>query len=250
MDALNDYRYYSADQLPRLNRIIALKERGFTLEQIAALLNDDLSPDQLRGMLRFKRAQVEQEMRAQQARLLAIEARLRQIEYEALSAYDVIIRAVEAERGAALRTVLPKMAGTEALFNELEAYIAHHKARAARPPLCIYHDQEYREQDIDLEIAVSVTDDLPSSPRISVRELPRVETMACVVHVGPYTSIDAAYHALFAWIEAHGYGIAGPLREVYLRFGADTTDYDLPAVHLTHTADAYVTELQLPVEHT
>lgn len=34
IDPVNNYRYYSADQLPRLNRIIALKDLGFSLSEI------------------------------------------------------------------------------------------------------------------------------------------------------------------------------------------------------------------------
>jgi DNA-binding transcriptional MerR regulator len=34
-DPFTGYRYYSADQLPRLNRIIALRTLGLSLEEIA-----------------------------------------------------------------------------------------------------------------------------------------------------------------------------------------------------------------------
>ena len=34
IDQWTNYRYYSVTQLPRLNRILALKELGLTLEQI------------------------------------------------------------------------------------------------------------------------------------------------------------------------------------------------------------------------
>jgi DNA-binding transcriptional MerR regulator len=40
LDPETGYRYYSLDQLPRLNRILALKELGFPLEQIAQLLEE------------------------------------------------------------------------------------------------------------------------------------------------------------------------------------------------------------------
>src|SRR5215210_9235594 len=67
-DAFTGYRYYSANQLPRLNRIIALRDLGFSLEQIAGMLGEDLSTDQLLGMLKLKRAEVEQQMQLEQQR--------------------------------------------------------------------------------------------------------------------------------------------------------------------------------------
>jgi DNA-binding transcriptional MerR regulator len=62
VDRLTDYRYYSIEQLPKLNRLLALKDLGFSLVQIAALLNDDLPALQLRGMFLMKRAEAEREV--------------------------------------------------------------------------------------------------------------------------------------------------------------------------------------------
>jgi DNA-binding transcriptional MerR regulator len=38
VDVFTGYRFYSADQLPLLNRILALKDLGFSLEQIKLML--------------------------------------------------------------------------------------------------------------------------------------------------------------------------------------------------------------------
>ena len=68
-DEQSCYRYYTVEQLPRLNRLLALKDLGFSLEQIKDLLHEDLSADEIRGMLRLKRAQLEQTITDEQARL-------------------------------------------------------------------------------------------------------------------------------------------------------------------------------------
>src|SRR5215469_14376688 len=60
VDRFTGYRYYSASQLPRLNRILALRDLGLSLEQIAQVLDEGVSPEQLRGMLRLKRAELQQ----------------------------------------------------------------------------------------------------------------------------------------------------------------------------------------------
>ncbi len=51
IDATSGYRYYTAAQLPRLERLLALKELGFALEQVGRLLDADLSAGQLRQLL-------------------------------------------------------------------------------------------------------------------------------------------------------------------------------------------------------
>ncbi|HEV8190497.1 MAG TPA: GyrI-like domain-containing protein, partial [Ktedonobacterales bacterium] len=229
IDSDSGYRYYALDQLPQLHRILALKELGFSLEQVAQLLHTGEVPaTQLRGMLLLKQAELEQQMRAQQARLAALDIRLRQIETGGTSAYDVVLRPVEAQLVATLRAVIPSGDAVERLFEEVETYVAQHRARAHKPPLAIYHDPEYRDREVDVEVAVPVGAPLSGTERIVVRELPGVAMMACVVHAGSYATIDQASGALFSWLAAQGYRIAGPYREVYLRFGTGGLQLALP----------------------
>jgi len=108
VDAFTGYRFYSASQLPRLNRILALKDLGFALEQIKLMLADGLTHEQLRSMLTIQRDEVEQRLADEQGRLSRIEARLRQIEMEnKMPNYDVVIKTVPAMLVAARRITIP-----------------------------------------------------------------------------------------------------------------------------------------------
>jgi DNA-binding transcriptional MerR regulator len=249
IDPDSGYRYYSVDQLPRLNRILALKDLGFSLEQVARLLSDELPAAQIRGMLILKRAELEQQVTAQQHRLVAVEARLRHIEREGANpSYDVRLRAGEPLLVATIREVVPAADGIERLFDEVEVYAAAHRARAAGPPLAIYHDTDYRERNLDVEVAVPLSAPLPGTGHVTVSALSGFATLACTIHSGSYATIDQAYSTLYGWIATHGYAAAGPHREVYLRFGVGAVDFTLPAVYLTNDSGEYVTELQVPVE--
>jgi DNA-binding transcriptional MerR regulator len=77
-----DYRYFRADQLPRLNRILARKDLVFTLEQIGGLLDRAVSAEEMRGMLGLRRAALQSELDDDLARLGQIESRIQQIESE------------------------------------------------------------------------------------------------------------------------------------------------------------------------
>ncbi|MFD9206866.1 MerR family transcriptional regulator [Streptomyces sioyaensis] len=92
-DPVSGYRYYEAAQLARLNRIIALKDLGFSLQQVGAILTEEVSVPELRGMLRLRRAELEAALTAAGARLAQVEARLRTIESEGrMSADDVVVK--------------------------------------------------------------------------------------------------------------------------------------------------------------
>src|SRR6478736_6703466 len=119
VDRFTGYRYYSADQLPRLHRILALKGLGFSLEQIGLVLAEGLTPEQMRGMLRLRHAQIRQDLVEAQSRLVEVEVRLHQIEREdRLATYDVILKDVEPQLVALVRAILPDHHAVGALFGE------------------------------------------------------------------------------------------------------------------------------------
>lgn len=238
VDRETGYRFYTAQQLPRLHRILALKDLGFSLEQIAGLLHGDLPAEQIRGMLRLRQVELQQQLAEERARLARVEMHLQQMEGEGkMPTYDVVVKKVAAQHIAAVRGVVPTYADIGWLFGELCPYLEAKRASYTGPAQAIYYDGEYRERDVDIEVALPITGDVPAHGRVTVRELPGMETMACVIHQGSYETIGQAYIALLAWVEANNYQAAGPNREVYLVGpGAGGTE---PAT--------YVTEVQLPV---
>jgi effector-binding domain-containing protein len=233
-----------------LNRILALRDLGFSLEQIAGILQDDLSTDQMLGMLKLKRAEVEEQVKSEQEKLRQLEVRIRQTsEAPAHAAYDVVLRDIEPALVAAYREVAADDDRMQEMFDLVETYVARYEgARADKPPFSIYYDEDYREQDMDVEVAVPLKYPIPESESILVRQMPRLTNVASVVHVGEYAGIYQAYNSLLAWIEANEYQMTGPIREVYIRYGADGLEFELPPTYLADDRHEYVTELQLSVE--
>lgn len=250
VDRFTGYRYYSADQLPRLNRLLVLKDLGFSLEQIMRLLDEELSPVEIRGMLRLKQAEVQQRVDEEQARLARIEARLRFIEQEGkMPTQEVIIKKVEPQFVAAIRTIVPTYGDQGMLWGQLDVFLGQHKMNPVGPCLTIYYDTEYKESDVDLEVCEPVSPSSEGEGTVVIRELPGAETMACLLHEGDFATIGETYGALLAWIEANGYRIVGPNREVYLRVVAGSpSDVEYPADYFTNNPDERLTEVQFPVK--
>jgi effector-binding domain-containing protein len=239
VDRFTGYRFYEYAQLARLNRILALKDLGFSLDEIRKLLDERVSAEQLRGMLKLREAESRQRVEEEAQRLARIEARLRQIEQEQnMSKYDVVIKKVEPMRVASLREVVPTPPDQGRLWKELEGYLAMQRVRPAGPCFSLYHDEEYKERDWDIEVCEPLAEAATASNKVKVYELPGVETMACTVHEGPFTSLGEAYGAVMRWVDENGYAIIGPIREVYLR----------EAKHGSQTDPQTVTEIQAPVK--
>lgn len=223
VDAFTGYRYYTVSQLPRLNRILALRGLGFSLEQIAQAVEEDLSPEQMRGMLRLRHAQISQQIEEMRGRLLEVEARLGQIEREdQLASYDVILKQTEPRLIAFVRALLPDRALVGTLYAEVYEALGEHVHAALGPnpgqggqTLVLWYDTEYKETDFDGAAAFFVNCRAPNQGRMRVEELPAVQ-VASAVHHGSYETIGDAHNAVAAWIEANNYRIAGPDREINL----------------------------------
>ena len=178
VDKFSGYRFYTVDQMPRLNRILALKDLNFTMDQITGMLDDSLTPEQMRGMLRLKQAEIERDMDEEQARLRRIESRLRQIEQEnQMPQYEVLIKKVDPIKVAAIRDALPNYASIGQLINEVLGKLGKLGIAPAGPPIAIYHDKEFKESDVDVETSVPISSvELPQHERIDIHiEVPRVE---------------------------------------------------------------------------
>jgi DNA-binding transcriptional MerR regulator len=152
VDPATGYRYYSVEELPRLNRILAFKDLGFSLGQIGQLLNESISSEQMRGMLRLKQAELQRIVNIEQSRLERVEARLKQIEQEGImSNYEVILKPVGSVQVISIRETLPNYPSIGRLFDELMGYLNQHGVKPGDYCAAIWHDPEYKPQDVDGE---------------------------------------------------------------------------------------------------
>jgi len=238
VDPFTDYRYYSADQLARLNRILAFKDLGFSLGEISRLLDENVSSEQLRGMLRLKEAEIRERVEQDQERLARVKARLYLIEMEDhMSDNEVVIKQVPAVRVASLRATVPAYNQQNILWNELYGYMAAQGVKHAQSPITLY-PSEMREVDPEVQVTQPFEGNLKGNGRIHVIELPEISQMASIVHRGPLTRLGESYYALTQWVEKNGFRWAGPGREVYLHLNQPVKQDD----------PATVVEIQVPIQ--
>ncbi|GAB4117099.1 MAG: MerR family transcriptional regulator [Roseiflexaceae bacterium] len=240
VDQYSNYRYYAAAQLRRLNRIIALQDLGFSLEQIHELLREDLPFEQLKGMLRLKQAEQQQRVQQEQERLARVAARLAQIEQEQNPpAYDVVLKEIPSQLVASVRGFVPGHQAIGMLFGELFQGLASYQTtgRVSGIPITIWHDDISDEQRMDAEALIALNQRLPPAGRMQIYETQPMQ-VASVVHHGSYQHLSAAYTAIVDWIEQQHYQIVGPNWEIYIH-SAQPVRQDDPS---------YVTEILFPIQ--
>ena len=237
VDEVTGYRFYSADQFSRLNRIIALKDLGFTLQQVGEIVDAKLSAEELRGMLRLRQAQLEDELARSAARLTSVEARLRLIEREGhMPTDDVVLKTIAAIRVAELSAISPSYDGADIgpvlqpLFGQLFERLGAAGIDPCGSPVAYYEDAG--DETIRVHAAVPVG--TGAAPDVDILELPELAQAATIVHQGDMMEADRSMQTLARWIEDNGYRSQGYAREVTLQF-----DMDNPA--------NWVHEFQIPV---
>jgi DNA-binding transcriptional MerR regulator len=242
VDEVSAYRFYQADQLFRLNRVIALKDLGFTLVQIRSILDDKVSVAELTGMLRLRRAQLEAQLNADAARLVSVEARLRLIEREGhMPTADVVLKEVAPIRIAELSAVADGY-GPEhitptigPLYDQLMQRLGESGVTPVGVAMAYYEPEAEETSDaVVVHAAMPVAVEPGKDAPYDIVDLPAIPAAATLIHRGPMDDVMHSLNGLATWIEENGYRPVGYHREVYL-------DYD-PC----DTANG-VTELQIAV---
>lgn len=237
VDRQTGYRFYTAGQIPRLNRILALKDVGFSLEEIRRFLKNERTGAEMTRALQAKKHEIMAAIRMEQTKLMRLESCIKIMDQEDyLMNYDIVIKEIAPSKIASIRDRIPAYNAQGALWNELDAYLNEHHIKMIAPCYAIYHDHGYKEKDIDTEVVETVAEFGPDSERVKFRILEGVKEMACVIHKGPYETLHLAYNAVSVWLEENQYQIYGPVRESYLKGHWDEPD-----------PNQWITEIQFPV---
>jgi len=239
VDPATSYRFYEAGQLSRLNRIVALRNLGFTLRQVASILGDQVTAAELRGMLMLRQAELQEQIATDAGRLAQVEARLLAIEGEASEPAAVVVRQIAAARVAELtgtaagyepQFITPVI---QPLYHELTRELCKEAIAITGPGVAYYEDTCDETGAIKVHAAMPVAERPSGQQDFRVIDMIEVPAAATLIHHGSMDDVLPSIQALARWIDANGYQSLGYAREVTLKLGA--------------VRDDWVTELQEPI---
>jgi DNA-binding transcriptional MerR regulator/effector-binding domain-containing protein len=236
VDQSTGYRYYSVEQLAELHRVIALRELGIGLDAIRKLIADHVPIEQLRGMLRLRRAEISEAIDAEHERLRRVEAHLDAIEIGAvMDTIDIVIKCADALRIAAFSG---RVGGYG--YENINPFFQAHLQRVSEQlvdqglrfgPCVAYYEED--GDDVIVHLGWEIGDqEVEETDGIRVHELPAIE-VASAVHRGSMVEVTSIFEAMVRWIDAAGYQLIGNGRELYWQLDFDETKQ--------------VTEIQLPI---
>jgi len=238
IDRFTGYRQYSAGQIPLLNTIVLLRDLGFSIDEIGEILPHFEDTVYMDKVLRTKAALVKAVIEAEQekyGRLMQMSDAVRK--ERNIMVYDVELKKLPGVKVLSLRGIIPQYREEGILWEKLGRFVAENKIPCHRDGYSTYFDEEYKETDPDVEIAIPVDVLGENRGEFVYKEYAEIPLAATVRFSGPFDGgYDAASEKLAGWMEDNGYDFAGYLRGHVLVSPDEETD-----------PEKWMTELQIPV---
>lgn len=237
-DGATGYRLYSAGQIPRLQKIVMLRDLRFSCEEIRyALEHWELAGK----LLDEKKRDMECEIARLRQHITDIDKSMRDLECGRLDVrYNVQLKSVPALQVVSLRRVVARYDCEGELWQELGRRMQDRRIAPSRrgTALTLFHDEGHMDSDVDIEVAVQVARLPPSGGGLASRVLPAQGLMACILVHGPFSGIGPAYASFAHWLEQNRQlRMDGICRQICHRGPFNEPD---PA--------HYLTQLQTPVK--
>lgn len=236
VDDYTGYRYYASSQLPRLHKIIALKQMGLSLCQIQEMIDE---PAGIEIYLQLRERELIDQLRQNQDQLEKICNYQKRIRGEFIMKYDPIIKSLPGCIVASMRMIAPSYDYYFDIIPKMGLEMRRQGAECAEPAYCfnIYHDGEYKEKDIDVEVCEAVVAYCEDSDMVVYKKIDKVEKALCILHKGPYRTLSDAYAFALNWMEDNGYTMIDNPRESYI-----------DGIWNKESDEDWLTELQFPIK--
>ncbi|WP_018156950.1 MerR family transcriptional regulator [Demetria terragena] len=237
VDDVTGYRSYAPAQLANAVLVRQLRDVGFGVPAIGALLAAR-STSTYGDALTQQRDVIVDEVRAAQHRLDLID-RMREAHQkeQTMSTHSVTIeeRAFAARRVASMRGTIPTYKDESQLWDRFMPELGRQQIAILGPCGALDHDEDYQEQNVDKEVFAPVPAGATAIEPVQVRDLPE-QRAVCATLTGPYDLIGDACDQLVAWAAERGLSGTGGMRYIYINDVRTTPPEQL------------VTEIYLPVD--
>ncbi len=234
IDPFTGYRYYSEDQLLLAERIVSLRQMGFGLVEVKALLAEEDRREVWEEALERQRKVLQEQEREARARLLLLEAALDRLRKDEIPMdYPVTIKELPSRYVASVRRRIANYWQEEELWNTLAEETRNMNLQACDPcyAMSVFHDKEHVEKDPDVEIQMAVKGPYADTANVKFRAVPAAR-IASATFKGPYEQTPEVTQAVAKWVRDNGYEFDGPSFIIYH-----------VSPHETKNSEEYVTEV-------
>ena len=219
IDDFTGYRYYSETQLPFANRISSLKEMGFSLSAITEILKEYDKPEALKKFLVLKYADIKEQADNVNHQMMLLETTINRLgKGEDVMNYNVLLKEMPERYVASLRKIIPSYESEGMLWEQLMKEIAPLNVQMTNPAnaIAIFHDEDYKESDVDVEIQMSVDGNYKNTENVVFKIVAPIQ-FASVTFKGSFEQTPAVSEAIANWAKDNDnhYDFGGAMFNIY-----------------------------------
>jgi DNA-binding transcriptional MerR regulator/effector-binding domain-containing protein len=237
IDNFTGYRYYSAKQISDINLIISLRDMGLNVSDIAVFM-EEKSEEKLEDILNFKSEEVRNNIRAEQIELEKINFAIKSMKKERVNMnYNITLKSIPSYKVISLRGTIPAYNAEGMLWAKLSKYLETKNIPCNDIAYAIYHDEGYKESEVDVEVVMGVSELLKDDNEFIFKETEAIDEAASILVPGDYSNLIGAYNFLANWIEENRYSISGNSRQIPIKGPWNEKN-----------PEDYLNEIQMPVK--
>lgn len=212
IDTETNYRYYTLSQMSEVHQILALKEIGFKIDEIKAVMNGQNEKD----LLKQKRNQLKMQIADLTKQLAKVEQVLDSPEKNITS--HVLIKSLPEVKVASMTSRIDSYDDLFVMTPEMGQEMERLGCECSMPEYCFisYPEAGYKEKHVLVEACEAVTELKNDTDKIKFKVIPKVPSAACMFHKGSYHTLSSSYASVLQYIEENGLQIHGSIRENYI----------------------------------
>ena len=236
IDDFTGYRYYSATQINKLNKIISLRDMGFNVAEIGQVLAET-SEKKIQELLVKRHEIVKSLINDEEHKLKLISSAIKDFTKETINMkYNVELKSVPSYQVLSLREVVPSYYHEGELWQKMSEFIAEKGLVCGPISFAKYHDEGFKDEDVDIEIVMGVSKKGKDEKGFTYIDTEELGLVASVLVPGDYENIAPAFQYLAQWIEDQGYSLNGQSRQLPLKGSWNEED-----------VENYLNEIQIPI---
>lgn len=241
VDEWTGYRYNDEAQLLTANKIQLLKNLGFGLSAIKEVLAHFDDYTEIEKLLQIKQTELVAEERELCKRIKLIDSTIKNLKQEGnFMNYVVNLKTIPELYVASVRKVIANYMAEGELWSLLIPELSKQKCKETTPcyPMAVYHDKEFVESNIDIEVRFAVEGKYSDAGEVKFKPVPAVNVAACIFEGGyEHEQIVAVNEVIAKWVNENGYEFNGAAFWIYHK-----SPYE------TENPEDYVTEVCFPVK--
>lgn len=226
VDSVNNYRFYSENQIITANRIQILKELGFGLKEISKINN--CSDEDIHQLIKNKIAEMQQAAKHIEQQIQRMHQADRDLDNYNELVFSVKITSLASRKVVSLREKISKFEDEGLLWEKLDHECSANNIRTLNDE-CSYaitHSIDLENNMIDTEVQKTVSEIMPIKSELRFYEMPVTEA-AVVTFKGIYSRISDISCYVHNFIKDMDYEICGaPLRRYFVSPKNDCDPHD------------------------